>query len=366
MGANGKTLKFHRVPFIHRTVRVCANSTGAFGALRLNYSPKPVSVSGPTLLDDLRSVRPWLNINEGLLSVHISHCEDTEDDERLEVDVAHTSRLCALLEAEKAMQRSADHGLFQGKGRLGHGADIVVQTGLDLPAHRAILAARSPVLQDLMGGSKTIVEDSTISIRYHFRAPKLPRILVTGCHPMTVLLLLEYVYSDDIPAVWDRRVSIPCGDLFKYSKVDPIQVKAELEIMARMLRLSALSEALSASVKHVPSPTIYTDMHNLFHGIPASLSAVKPDVFLELADRNVPCHSVILRARCPFFRNFFDDEDWTVNRWSSNGTISVDMKHFEWRAMSFALIWLYDGNEADLFEHLGELAWHLNLFGSQM
>lgn len=353
---SGNALKFHRVPFIHRVVQVCANSTGAFGALRRNYFTRPVMVSGQSLIDGLKSVRPWLDMDERLLSAHVSDdCEDPEDEERLEVDVVHTSRLCALLQTEKTSQKSEGRGLFQRHGRLAHGADIIVQTGMDLPAHRVLLAARSPVLRNLIGGSITIVKDATITVRYQEKGRKLPRVLVTGCHAMTVLLLLEYLYSDDMPAVWDRRVGIRCGGLFKGLKIDPMQVKAELEIMARMFHLSSLSVALSSSTKRVPQPTLPTDMHNLFHDPPTPLSAVRPDVFLELGDRRVACHSVILRARCPFFRSFFDDEDWTVNRWGSDGTLSVDMKHFEWRAMSFALTWLYSEGESELFEHLGEL-----------
>lgn len=349
-GASGKALKFHRVPFIHRAVKVCANATGAFGALRLNYSPKPVVVSGSTLTDDVKSVRPWMNVADAWPSVHISDDEDPEDG-GLQMDVVNASHLCSLLARLKITQKS-EGDLFRVHGRLSHGADVLVQTGFDIPAHRIILSSRCLVLRDLMEGN-TVIQSAAITVQYHDIDTQLPRLVVTGCHPMTVLLILEYLYSDDIPALWDRRVVVPCGHLFKSLKLDPVQVKVELENMARLLNLSALSAALSASVKRVPSPTIPSDLRHLFHDTTSSISATKPDVFLELADTNVPCHSVILRARCPFFRCFFDDEDWTARRWSPAGTLSVDMRHLEWRAMSFVMAWLYDGTDTGMFDHLG-------------
>ena len=333
-------------------MKVCANTTGAFGALRLNYSAKPVLVSGPTLLDDLRSVRPWEVLTDVSPSVHVSDDEDPENEEGLEMDVIAASRLCSLLAAEKIAQKSRGEPI-PVHGRLKNGVDVIVQTGLDLPAHRVVLSSRSPALRELMEGHATVIQDAAIAVRYHGSGTKLPRLVVTGCHAMSVLLILEYLYSDDIPALWDRRVGVPCSHLFKPLKFDPMQVKAELDIMARMLHLSALSMALSASVKRVPSPTMFSDMSRLFRGIPNSMPATKPDVFLDLADRSVPCHSIILRARCPFFRSFFDDEDWTMNRWSLAGTLSVDMKHLEWRAMSIVLAWLYDGKDTGMFDDLG-------------
>ncbi|KAF8528711.1 hypothetical protein JB92DRAFT_2862754 [Gautieria morchelliformis] len=350
---SAKALKFSRVPFIHRVVKVCANSTGAFGALRSNYDAKPLSVTGPSLIDDLKGVRPWTTTNDTSPSAPSPVYDDLEDEEGLEMDVADIMRLCALLLAEKATQKSGGQGLFRGQRRFAHGADVIVQSGMELPVHRVILAARSPVLRDLMGGSNTIIKDGALTVRYLGRGTRLPRLLLTGCHPMAILLLLEYLYSDDIPAFWDRRAGVRCDALFKTLKLDPVHVKTELEVMASMLQLPALSAALSASVKRVPSPTLHKDMRQLFHGSPATqLSAVKADVYLELADKVVACHSVILRARCPFFRNFFDEEEWTINRWRSDGTLSVNMKHLEWRAVSFVMTWMYDGNAMDLFNDL--------------
>lgn len=41
---SGKTFKFQRVPYLQRVTQVCANSTGAYGALRVDYRPDRKSV----------------------------------------------------------------------------------------------------------------------------------------------------------------------------------------------------------------------------------------------------------------------------------------------------------------------------------
>ena len=79
-----------------------------------------------------------------------------------------------------------------------------------------------------------------------------------------------------------------------------------------------------------------------------------PDVLLCLEDRNVPCHSAILRARSPLFSAFFDDDDWTKTRWEHDGTIHVQFRHLEWRHMQYVMKFIYGGDK-EIFDVLGEL-----------
>ena len=65
-----------------------------------------------------------------------------------------------------------------------------------------------------------------------------------------------------------------------------------------------------------------------------------PDIVLQLADRGVSCHSVILRSRSPFFAAFFDGKDWTSKRWTPEGTVVVNLKHMKWRAVEAVLKYL--------------------------
>ena len=75
-----------------------------------------------------------------------------------------------------------------------------------------------------------------------------------------------------------------------------------------------------------------------------------PDIVLQLADRGVSCHSVILRSRSPFFAAFFDDKDWTCKRWTPEGTVVVNLKHMKWRAVEPVLKYLCWGGEKEIFD----------------
>ncbi|KAI6101705.1 hypothetical protein EV401DRAFT_2201598 [Pisolithus croceorrhizus] len=70
-----------------------------------------------------------------------------------------------------------------------------------------------------------------------------------------------------------------------------------------------------------------------------------PDVALYLRDKVVYTHSVVLRARCPFFSAFFGDKDWTSRRRNQSGVIDIRMDHFDWEVMQFVLGFICFGEE---------------------
>ncbi|KIJ30098.1 hypothetical protein M422DRAFT_36724 [Sphaerobolus stellatus SS14] len=61
----------------------------------------------------------------------------------------------------------------------------------------------------------------------------------------------------------------------------------------------------------------------------AKSPSLTPDAYLELADRRLPAHSVVLRSRCFFYKRFFDSDVWTRERWSDEGMIGVDIRYLE-------------------------------------
>ncbi|KAH8115501.1 hypothetical protein DFH11DRAFT_1834166 [Phellopilus nigrolimitatus] len=71
-------------------------------------------------------------------------------------------------------------------------------------------AARARVLR---GQS---VKDNAVSIKLSHSAlvsipPKsgsIPKLVFSSLHPLTVLLLATYLYTDDVPALWDRRIGM--------------------------------------------------------------------------------------------------------------------------------------------------------------
>ena len=55
-----KSFRFQCVPHIQRIIGVCTNSTGTFGALRVDYEPPPVHVVRTTLGTDMAAIAPYM------------------------------------------------------------------------------------------------------------------------------------------------------------------------------------------------------------------------------------------------------------------------------------------------------------------
>jgi hypothetical protein len=249
---------------------------------------------------------------------------------------------------------------------------VQTQAGIDIPVHRVLLAARSSVLYEIFSGSKVVHDrDSKIFVKLlHVKhaspTTPLPRLLFAGCHVMAVLILLTYLYSDELPAIWDRRVFVALEQEFRAWKVKPTQIKLELEILARMLDLPSLAQALQPPAICDPPPSLLRDLAQLFCEAQSQYVTVSPeglatpplhpDVVLQLADGDVVCHSMVLRARSVFFASFFGDPDWTIKRWKADGTIEIDMKHLKWRAMQFVLRFLCCGGGEEMFDTLGNVS----------
>lgn len=427
-GGGGKAFKFTRVPFLQRVTKVCANASGAFGALRVDYRPKQIEVVGSGIGEDLRGVQPFLRRSEegegstdgsGMASMPqevkasattmmaAADADEPEDSNSgIESDIAHVLELCDVLQRQQ-QRRKASGSNSAGKGKnidldldldfvfdfkakkLPHGADALIHVqSFVFPVHSVLLAARSSVLQGLMEAGGVVGEHDHqakfgISIELLPSVPgpgprsgiaKITRLAFKGCHhPLTVLVLLHYIYSDELLAVWDRRIGGAVQvqhafcNLLK-GNVNPGRVRQELQLLARVLDLSALSAALEAPVKREPVGTMVRDMGRLFDTVqdasasssssfssPLTTSSLRPDVILQLADREVRCHSVVLRARSPLFASFFDLEDWTRNRWDEGNMVRVDMRHMRWDVVRFVVRFMCCGEDEEMFYVLGEL-----------
>ncbi|KAH9935996.1 uncharacterized protein BXZ73DRAFT_89477 [Epithele typhae] len=338
-GASVKTFKFQRVPHVQRITQVSANATGAFAALRYDWRMDEVSVYGNLFPQDLAVVQPYLRMNLVQYSP-------------VGADVGQIRSLCSVIVGLKAARKATEGAKTPDFDAMPLDADLIVHvqsTGINLPAHRVILAARSSQLHQALSEGKTF-GDHGISVQGHVPKPKTtktPKLTFGGCHPLTVLILLVFLYTDEPLAVWDPRITT----------VNPTQIKAELQSLASVLGLTSLSDVLGAPVKRAVKPTLVRDMQQLFSSSQDQTSGIgaraqrplAPDVVLQLADRDVSCHSVILRARSPFFTAFFNDHDWTRNRWTPEGSLLVNLKHMKWRAVEPALKYILCGNDKEIF-----------------
>jgi hypothetical protein len=314
--------------------------------------------------------------------------EDESEDSHLREDILKASRICALLARDARIRKDGGKGVFQ-EGTFLHGADVMFDVDgkneFSFPAHRVILAARSTVLEQVLGGGKGVKEGKIgLSLKngigaskqqkQHWQTPGLfhssstaQHVVVSGCHPLTVLIFVDYLYTDVVLALWDRRVGLPIEKHVSALRTSVALVRSELQVLARLCDLPHLRSALDAHVKRPVMPSLSVDMHALFQStqvrqlqgtiVADPTSPLAPDTILELADsKTVFCHSAVLRARSPFFAGFFGDKEWTVGRWRPDWTVVVDLRHMRWREMAFVMRYVYGDAGVEMFDVLGKFS----------
>lgn len=359
-GSN-RSFKFQRVPHIQRVVAVCVNSTGFFGALRVEYKPPPIQVMGRSFEADMAAIMPFVPGVDVVFGRARATCgsripanDETEDAEILD-DIGSLERLMDMLRRPE--------GVFFDEGTATtastHDADIIVcvDKNFAFPAHRLVLAARCRPLRAVLSGGEPLKDkhtEMTISFVPFPTSPILGYLHMTGVKPLSTLILLHYLYSDDLLALWDCRVGLVLAEQCKAVGILPMQIKCELVTLAGLLELPQLAQALQSVVKCAPALTSCVQYRELFDhvqsvtdpfGPDSRTDPLAPDVALHLRDKVVYTHSVVLRARCPFFSAFFGDKDWTFRRRNQFGIVDVQMDHFEWEVMQSVLGFICSGEE---------------------
>ena len=242
--------------------------------------------------------------------------------------------------------------------------------GVEVPAHRLILASRCKPLQAALMDNATLEDmHSVLSISFQGSSTSnLGYLLVVGVSPLP-FLILHYLCSDNLLMPWDRRIGTVFSEQFEHLGILPVQVKSELAILARIWK-SVNSLALGSVVKRMRVSTLRGHCQQLFDQAQSDCSlvlrrdtrvdALAPDVALHLGDRVVYMYSVILRVRCPFFSAFIGDPEWTIHQRDHFGVVDVRLSHLEWKVMEFVLKFVGIGEE-NLFHLLGRC---LHLFTS--
>jgi hypothetical protein len=350
------TFKFQRVLYLQRVVRVCANSTGAYAALRMDADVESIAITGNDMGKDLANVCPWvipvrkMDQSERWMRVVADESapvvgerdaleqtapllnkleeDDENGDDDIKGDVATAFELCRLIKWLRGRRREDIPEAYY----RAHGADAVLFVDtLSIPVHRTVIAARSAALAETFSGRpikrraeagcaaitiSAMIDESSCRPCLHVHGPTL----------LTVLILLDYLYTDNVVAVWDRRIALAISDRYNSLALDLQRVRQELRVLAtpECLNLPELAAAVEIWGRRAPAPTLVSDMARLFASaqvhidVPkpgSSQSSLRPDVILLLASgKRVAAHSVILRARSPFFAGLFDDEEWTAHR----------------------------------------------------
>ena len=143
---------------------------GAFAALRADFVPDPIRITGRPLNEDFADLLPFWNRRPtwaGLFSTP----EDTaldgtgqeEEVSSLGIDIHCMRGLCDLLfpVSLEDPESKIPEDTYRAPG-----ADVVirVQKGPAVPVHRCILVARSPVLASLLSGQTGVVQDTSSNV----------------------------------------------------------------------------------------------------------------------------------------------------------------------------------------------------------
>lgn len=337
ISASARNYKVARIPYLQRCIKVSANSTGGFSALRSDVPLRFIVLEGATLPENLMSIIPhWRRIGPIGATVGSrkktkvaddSDDEENETDDLIERDVEVALQLLKVLDVWDETWEVPNWG-----------SDATVIIGAKkIPVHKTILASRSTTLaEELSTGSNTL----HLSCTSDFSA----------------LLFIHYLYSDEFPAIWDSRIGMRIRELRPKLKLDVVLVKSELRELALRYGLEPLSRSLDFHVKTPPQSTLIQNIYSLFstslaESIPLAL---RTDLILELADKDIAVHSVVMRSRCTFFETFYEDSDWTLlRRDREEQLIRFDLKHVNWDVMEVVLDHIYKDGSVEMFEKIG-------------
>ncbi|KAH7100947.1 hypothetical protein BKA62DRAFT_704588 [Auriculariales sp. MPI-PUGE-AT-0066] len=372
--------KFQKVSYLQRVTNVAASPTGSYAAIRVDTTPEKVTTTGETMTEQLAKVTPYWGtvprprkelkpttpptvLKSGEVRIMFSptphivalrgeeNADDDDDvDARVRRDIAIVRHLCEVMQTFRAREIAAGKPVTT---EFPHGGDVVVQlqgTEFAFPAHLVVLLARCPALRGVLAGTPARDTAGGVSIKAP-SARAQATIAFSGVQPLAVLLLLEYVYTDEVVLAWEPRVGLAVEVQYRAQRVRPGQLRAELQALARALGMDELERALGR-VFPTPPSTLALAMKEALNSKELLDTA---DVVLELKDdQKVKTHSSILRARSPFFKYFLDDPDWTAARRGNGGkdVLVVDLKHLAWREMEYVMKWIYTDVGEDLFAEI--------------
>ncbi|KAG8939409.1 hypothetical protein FRC04_006606 [Tulasnella sp. 424] len=188
--------------------------------------------------------------------------------------------------------------------------------------------------------------------------PQFDRLQFAGCHPLTLLLLVQYLHTDDV-AIWDFRVSNSTKAAWQPFGVNSLGVKQDLLALSQLLKLPRFLKAVESVLKMANQRQLEADMCALClracQPTPTSLKFHErggSDLVLQSPGGiSVQCHSAILRVPSTFFSTLFDDPVWTLARRTNGDVITIDLRHLEWRSMEFRS---YCDEGQDMFS---DIAW---------
>lgn len=356
--------KFNQVPSIQRCIQVCANSSGAFAAIRSEYQLQPITnIPSSTLVPDMVSSLPhieasiWLKNeldkhkkNEIMSMKNILDKYTKSNSSR--VDVNDTAEYEAERETvrkiyneirmnciDDAWKRS--DGLAYGDSTL----DIILAVdGKNIYCHSTILRCRSDMFKRLV---KCKDRGNDIKIHLNKRDGKI-EIQIDHCQLAAVLLLLDFMYTDEYQHPMSLRFEMPVLSSMHASNAKNIQ--RDLLALAKIFHIPNLI-ATAQENYYRKTCSLQGDLKQLLEKRNGT------DVIIKTSEENeeTTCHQIILRQRCDYFGNILKAGSvWVQDRMEkADGCIQVNLDHISKQVMDTIIQYIYtDEDGSSLFNHI--------------
>ncbi|KAJ5460761.1 uncharacterized protein N7458_002313 [Penicillium daleae] len=333
-----KDYKFARIPGLSRAVAVRSNAFGAYAVAQrdCDVTREQIHIDRCTLWDDLLPLSPFITPTVDDVEAIL---DDNASDNPIPRSAAAAIKRSILLSSEIETQFLS----VRSEGTVWFTSSV---SDARIPAHKFLLAGRSPVLrkalQDFRESYYASVPD-VFDIEYG--KDGITQIRLLGADFLTVMNVVFFLYTDSILDVWHQARSSP-ENAARYR-----QVRLEIMKVATHLGLPSLERAARLMVE--PQRSLKTDMaHAINH--PSFFNDA--DVVVELNGDAVKVHSQVVCQRCPFFDALFHGRSaggWIASRRANpSDKIHVDLKHIDRSTFDFVLKYLYADTEEQLFDQV--------------
>ncbi|KAH0558984.1 hypothetical protein GP486_004402, partial [Trichoglossum hirsutum] len=330
--------KFSRVSGLTRVVAVRSNAFGGYAAVRRDCGVpmSQIDVDKMKLWDDLAPLLPF----QGLFVALRDQGETPWHDSDI------MKPLLASPDLERDMNEIFSTCTY--KGDLAYNVEVCSSVSdVAIPAHRFMLAARSPILRAAFSKLPELGLSSIsdlISIGYSEAG--VIRLKFQGIDFLSILNFVLCIYTDTFIDVWHYTRLLP-DSAFRFR-----QVRSEMMRIGSCLGLRSFERSVRVMVK--PTKTLHADMEQ---AITDSRFFDDGDAIVELADSEVMVHSALMCQRCPFFEGLFKGRaagGWLASRRErvaeTSGVIKIDLKHVDSAVFKLVLRHIYADTGEELFE----------------
>ena len=350
--ARPKDYKFVRVPNLTRAVAVRSNAFGAFVAIRrdCHVTREQIIIDPPALWDTMF----------GLLAFQKYKVEENADSSEPRprfwtpavkdfspAQIRHAIIHSQDAEEEIKSMMAKFEPLAESQYDLWITSNV---TDVRIPVHSFLIKSRSGVLRRALTEFQESYYFSIADLlSVEYGADGEVQMKFSGMDFLTIMNLVLYLYTDNIIDVW-HHIGKAVHMAPRYR-----QVRTELMKIATHLDLRHLDSAVRVMTD--PVKALRSDMEV---AIRDQDFFSDHDILIELADDvEVPAHSAMLCARCPFFDGLFRGRAggrWMAARKGEANekaeALKVDLTHIDIKTFEIVLRHIYADTGEDIFDDI--------------